>query len=189
MELTNQGWSQHQIAADLGISQAAVSKLLKRVETRLLRELADTIERQKARHSLRLEHLYSESMQAWKESHTDATRRRQRKSQGGRGEATIAEIVTENKHGDPRYLDEARKALADLRKVWGLDAPQKMDLRAARNPYHYLSEDELRDKLAEQARLLEPRATADAAAVDGAAAESIRDAKAPVSEEQAHGAE
>jgi predicted transcriptional regulator len=29
MELTNQGWSQHQIAADLGISQAAVSQLLK----------------------------------------------------------------------------------------------------------------------------------------------------------------
>ena len=41
LELANQGWSQHQIAGDLGITQAAVSKLLKRVELRILRELAD----------------------------------------------------------------------------------------------------------------------------------------------------
>jgi predicted transcriptional regulator len=34
MELAVVGWSQPQIAADLGITQAAVSKLLKRVETR-----------------------------------------------------------------------------------------------------------------------------------------------------------
>src|SRR5204863_3757960 len=37
-------WSQPQIAADLGISQAAVSKLLKRIDTRLLRELAESAE-------------------------------------------------------------------------------------------------------------------------------------------------
>ncbi len=49
MELATLGWSQHQIAADLGISQAAVSKILTRVELRLLRELAATVERQKVR--------------------------------------------------------------------------------------------------------------------------------------------
>ena len=36
MELTVLGWSQHQIAADLGVSQAAVSKILARVELRVL---------------------------------------------------------------------------------------------------------------------------------------------------------
>jgi predicted transcriptional regulator len=168
IELAVRGRSQHQIAEDLGVSQAAVSKLLKRVDTRLLREFAETLERQKVRHTLRLEHLYSEAKHAWTESQADATRRRQRKSQGGRGEATVAEIVTENQHGDPRYLDEARKALGDLRKVWGLDAPQKVDLRAARNPYGNLSEEALREELARQDRLLSsaPSAPADAATID-----------------------
>jgi hypothetical protein len=85
------------------------------------------------------------------------TRRRQRKTQGasdGPG-TTVAEIVSENQHGDPRYLDEARKALADHRKLWGLDAPQKLDVTASRNPYDGMTEEALRDELARQTRLLE----------------------------------
>lgn len=157
MELSVLGWSQHQIAEDLGVSQAAVSKILRRVEERVLGELRAVVERQKARHSLRLEHLYAESMRAWGDSKTDSTRRRQRKTQGGAGGAgaTVAEIVSENQHGDPRYLDEARKSLADHRKLWGLDAPQKVDLRASRNPYDDMTEEALRDELARQTRLLD----------------------------------
>jgi predicted transcriptional regulator len=156
MELSVLGWSQHQIAGDLGISQAAVSKILKRIELRVLRELADTVERQKARQSLRLEHLFAESMRSWQDSKADSTRRRQRKTDGGRsgGGATVAEIVVENQHGDPRYLEEARKALADHRKIWGLDAPQKVDIRATRNPYADMTEEDLRAELARQEHLL-----------------------------------
>ena len=158
MELAVLGWSQHQIAADLGISQAAVSKLLKRIESRILQELVETVERQKARHTLRLEHLFAEAMRAWGQSKTDSTRRRQRMTQAGPGGtgASVAEIVTENQHGDPRYLDEARKALADHRKIWGLDAPKKVDVRAPRNPYDGMTEDDLRAELAQQARLSGP---------------------------------
>jgi predicted transcriptional regulator len=164
MELTVQGWSQHQIAADLGVSQVAVSKILKRVEVRLLRELAATVERQKARHTVRLEHLFAEAIRAWEQSKADTTRRRQRKSDGGSGGTgrTVAEIVVENQHGDPRYLEEARKALADHRKLWGLDAPQRVDLRASRNPYDSMTEDALRDELAKQTRLLAVGKPADA---------------------------
>jgi hypothetical protein len=154
LELAVLGWSQLQIARDLGITQAAVSKILKRIETRLLRELAETVQRQRARHTLRLEHLFAEAMGAWNESKADTTRRRQRQTQGGGGGATVAELVVENQHGDPRYLDEARKALADQRKLWGLDAPKMVDVRAARNPYDGLTEDALREAVAHQARLL-----------------------------------
>jgi transposase len=155
MELAVLGWSQPQIATDLGITQAAVSKLLKRVETRLLRELAQTVQRQKARQTLRLEHLFAEAMRAWTASKADTTRRRQRQTHGGdaAGE-TVAELVVENQHGDPRYLDEARKALADQRKLWGLDAPQKVDLHASRDPYDNMPEEALRAELARQTQLL-----------------------------------
>ena len=137
MELATQGWSQHRIAAELQISQPAVSKLLRRVEDRILRELTAAVERQKARHTLRLEHLYAEALRAWEQSKQDATRRRQRKTvgrAGGATGATVAELVVEEQHGDPRYLEEGRKALADLRKLWGLDAPHKVDIRATRKP-------------------------------------------------------
>jgi DNA-binding CsgD family transcriptional regulator len=155
MELAVQGWSQPQIAADLGISQAAVSKLLKRIEGRLLRELAETVQRQKARQTLRLDYIFAEAARAWHASKADTTRRRQRQTHGGAGAgATVAELVVENQHGDPRYLDEARKALADQRKLWGLDAPQKVDLRASRDPYDDMTEDALRAELARQKQLL-----------------------------------
>jgi hypothetical protein len=105
---------------------------------------------------VRLEHIFAEAMGAWDQSKADTTRRRQRKSEGGPGGvgATVAEIVVENQHGDPRYLEEARKALADHRKLWGLDAPQRVDVRPQRSRYDDMTEDALRDELATQARLL-----------------------------------
>ena len=157
LELATLGWSQHRIAAEVGISQAAVSKMLARMEGRLLREWAATVDRQKVRQTLRLEYLVAEAIRAWEQSKTDRTRRRQRKTHAGAGGtgATIAEIVTENQHGDPRYLDDARKALADARRLWGLDAPQNVDVRAPRNPYADMTDDDLRAALVRQARLLE----------------------------------
>ncbi len=167
MELAVLGWSQHQIAADLGISQAAVSKMLRRIEGRILRELAETVERQKARHTLRLEHLFAEAMRAWEHSKGDTTRKRQRKTQPGSGGvgATVAEVVVESQRGNPRFLDEARKALADHRKLWGLDAPQRLDLRTPPNPYDGMTEDALRDLLTRQSALLIESAAVSAGSV------------------------
>ena len=161
MELATLGWSQQRIAADLGVSQAAVSKILKRVDERLLQDLRSTLERQKVRHTVRLEHLFTESIRAWDNSKADTTRRRQRKTDGTGTGQTVAELVVENRHGDPRYLNEARKAMADLRKLWGLDAPQQVDLQTPRNPYEGLSEDDLRTRLAAQTRLIEPPPSVD----------------------------
>ena len=38
--------------------------------------------------------------------------------------------------------------------MWGLDAPQQVDVRASRNPYADMTEDALREALVDQARLL-----------------------------------
>jgi hypothetical protein len=148
--------TQHAIALELGITQPAVSKILKRAEERTLRELSATVERQKARQTLRLERLFAEAMQAWQASKAGTTRRRQRKTQSGSGgtDTSVAEITSEHPHGDPRFLDQARKASADLRKVWGLDAPQQVDVRATRSPYADLSEEQLLEVVQTQGRLL-----------------------------------
>ena len=151
------GLSQREIAAAEGLSQSAVSKILRRLETRALQELVDRVEQQKARQSLRLDYLYGESLRAWEASKTDATRRVQRTTQagaGGAGGATVAQLVVETQHGDPRYLEVARKVLADQRRVWGLDAPQKLDVRATEGPFDAMSDEALAEVLAHQRQLL-----------------------------------
>jgi hypothetical protein len=152
------GRSQHQIAASLGISQPAVSKIARRIEERLLSDLAYKVERQRARQTLQLHYLYAESMDAWHTSKQDAVRRRQRKTDDGGDAATVAEVVAENQHGDPRYLEVARKSLADLRSVWGIDAPDRVE---AVTPFAAMSDAALAAELALQDRLLRP-ADADA---------------------------
>ena len=156
--LAIQGWTQSEIAQDLRVSQAAVSKILARADARALPELVERVERQKVRQTQRLEHLFAELMRAWQQSKADATRRRQRKSEsaeaGSGGAHTMAEVIVETQHGDPRYMEESRKVLADLRKLWGLDAPQRLDVRAGRSPLDQLSEAELLDRLAQQNVLL-----------------------------------
>lgn len=155
--LAIQGWTQHAIASDVHVSQAAVSKILARVDERLLQELSARVERQKVRQTQRLEHLYAEALHAWEQSKADATRRRQRQSDAAGsngGGQTVAEVVVETKHGDPRFLDEGRKALADLRKLWGLEAPQRADVRVGRAAFENLSDEELLQRIGQQDELL-----------------------------------
>ena len=163
VELAIEGHSQHAIATELGVSQAAVSKILKRADERALVEITERIERHKVRQSQRLERLYVESTRAWEKSKADTTKRRQRKSgtEGGDSDPgqTVAEIVVETRHGDPRYLEVCRKALADLRKIWGLDAPQQVDV-LNHDGLEHLTEPELLDRLRRQDALLR-RAEAD----------------------------
>ena len=60
-----------------------------------------------------------------------------------RPSATVAQFVVDTQHGDPRYLEVARKVLADQRRVWGLDAPQKLDVRATEGPFDAMSDEVL----------------------------------------------
>jgi predicted transcriptional regulator len=173
LQLSIQGWTQRQIADELGVSQPAVSKILSRLEERYAREVVASLDRHRAKQTLRLEHQYSESMRAWQESKEDSTIRRQRKGQGAAGQAasSVAELVVENQHGDPRYLEQARKALNDIRKVWGIDAPQQLKVTAApsSSPYEGMSEDTLREAIEAQRKLILAGGPASEEGTDGEA--------------------
>jgi len=151
-----QGRTQHQIAETLGISQPAVSKIARRVEERLLADLAYKADRQRARQTLRLEHIYGQAMQAWQDSKQEGLRRRQRKTEHDGGTtSTVAELMSENRHGDPRYLDEARKALTDVRKLWGVDAPERVSIDAVSH-FASMSDEALERELVRHLRLVQP---------------------------------
>jgi DNA-binding CsgD family transcriptional regulator len=156
MEYVLEGRSQTQIAETLGISQPAVSKIVRRLEEQLLADVAWKVERQRARHSLRLEFLYAEAVRAWRASQQETLRRRQRKTDGGPGPgSTVAELVSENRHGDPRYLEAARNMLVDLRALWGVNAPDRLSVEAG-SPFASMTDAALEAELARQARLLHP---------------------------------
>lgn len=148
------GATQHQIAAALDLSQAAVSKILKRVEERVLSESASKIERQRGRQILRLEHLFAETMRAWNASKQDTLRKRQRQADGGGSRGTMAELISENRHGDPRHLEAARKILADLRALSGLDAPTRMAVHAT-TAFAELTDDAIEAELASYGQQLD----------------------------------
>jgi len=152
MQLAAQGATQTEIARDLGISQPAVSKLLRRVEVRVFNETVRARGGHKARVMLRLEFLFRESLHAWERSKADTTRRRQRKVLGATGSGgSIAEVVVENQHGDPRYLEQARKALADATKLWGLDLPPLNKLTPRATPaFDQMSPKELLEHVAQR---------------------------------------
>lgn len=158
LEYILEGQTQHQIALALGISQPAVSKIVQRVEERLLADAAYKVERQRARQTFRLDHIFGQAMQAWQNSKQELLRRRQRKTDGGSGDGTtVAELMSENRFGDPRYLDEARKALADSRKLWGMDAPERMSIEAS-TPYASMTDEAVEKELARHMRLVQASA-------------------------------
>ena len=156
LERSVRGESQRHIAAEEGLTQGAVSKIIRRMESRVLEELVAVVEQQKARQTLRLDYLYREGLHAWEASKADATRRVQRKTQSvtGAATATAVQLAVDTQHGDPRYLEVARKALADQRTLWGLDAPQKLDVRASQHPFATMTDEALATELVRQQRLL-----------------------------------
>ena len=108
--------------AGLGkVTQQAVSAMLRRVEARALKDLTDLVRRKKVRQTASLEHCFGEAMAGWEKSKTPQTTVTTKHGPGG--DVKESQCVTREPVGDPRFLAEARQALADIRKIWGVDEP------------------------------------------------------------------
>ena len=121
-QLRCRGWVQTRIAAHLGISQPAISKILKRVELRELKKLTVSVERLKVVQSGQLDHVVEESLDAWhrsKEPRKRAASRDGGSGPGAGGKVTTSEII--ERDGDPALLYCSMQALAHQRSLWGLD--------------------------------------------------------------------
>ena len=72
IELAAQGWTQSEIAEDIGLTRSGVSKMLQRVEGEVFEELKERIEAQKVTQTLGLQHIYRQALRAWESSKEDA---------------------------------------------------------------------------------------------------------------------
>jgi predicted transcriptional regulator len=149
-DLRCKGWTDSRIAQHLGVSRQAVSKMLRRVDERALQKLGDKARRMMLQLTAQLEHLLDEAIQAWersKENSKSMTKRsfvpREGEKPTAAGEAGAADkegeakaqppagveipldqvtMHQESSCGDTIYLDKAMEAIAQLRRVWGVDA-------------------------------------------------------------------
>lgn len=142
-ELTKQCWTQESIAEELGVTQSAVSHMLKRAEKRFLKGFSERIEAEKARQTARLEFILEEAVQAWRRSKQDAetikTVEEQVEIEGRVMEAqeTKRERTVKGQSGNPALLSEAQKALAGIRGIWGIDAPTATTTTWTLEPFHW----------------------------------------------------
>ena len=120
LTLNEQGWTQAAIAEDVGVSQAAVSKMLQRADVQAVAAIDQELTTLKARRLRMLEYVSRESRRAWEESKKGRVRRRQRKAAGAGSDAALTQEVLIDEHPDPRMLDQARKAEEAMADVCGL---------------------------------------------------------------------
>jgi DNA-binding CsgD family transcriptional regulator len=118
-ELVVEGQPQRAIAAQLGITQAAVSKIWRRVADRLAAELRDANVRREVLLQARNDRLYREGMDAYVRSQADGTRRRRREVTGADGlpATTVNEADVCTRDGDPRFLEQIGRALDRERQL------------------------------------------------------------------------
>lgn len=121
-DLSSQGWTHKRIAEKLQVDRSTVTKILQRVSTKAAQNMLDEAIIEKMRQVELLRFVIDESLQAWERSKEAAKVATKKTSDKGE------EITQQAKEqdGDPRYLSEARAAMADIRKILGLDHPLKL---------------------------------------------------------------
>lgn len=124
------GKSEREIAEAVGLSQPGVHKLLARVERRLLDDAKALVLRVKAREHARLEMIFAEAMAGYARSQRTSERETTEARRSGEGEGASAgskiQRVKAGRDGDPVWLNTALAAGDRIRKLWGLDAPVKV---------------------------------------------------------------
>jgi DNA-binding CsgD family transcriptional regulator len=144
LQLSARGRTQREIAAEVGVTQPAVWKILRRIEDRLLATMHRERIRLLVRLQIRTDHVYREAQHGWERSCTERHRRRQRRTTSAGptpSEREVVEVWSESQSGDPRFLREQLRAVAEQRATFQLDALDWADIgtaleEAAEGPNH-----------------------------------------------------
>src|SRR5207244_4153714 len=112
-------------------------------------DLRGKVTQHKARQLARLEALYRLALTSYHASVGDHTVRVSTRKDTAAGTETTTRVQVARKAGDARHLEVARGALADVRKLLGLDAPTKVQQVDPERPDQGATEDDLKRELAD----------------------------------------
>jgi len=126
--LLSEGKTPTAIGQEVGIARESVHRLIRRVERRYFESTQATVEELKKRQERTLSAIVEDALEAFERSKEPA--QRVRRTTGKRGgipladgsDAELSESQVQTQAGDPRFLAQARGALADIRKIYGLGA-------------------------------------------------------------------
>jgi predicted transcriptional regulator len=132
-DLRVKGRTHQSIADELEVERSTVSKMLSRLSHKAKKELLDDVVAEKVSQITRLHYMIEELLKAWdrsKEANKIVTKKQAQGIPGEGGkqdnkmiviDASEISIKMSDTDGDPRYLDLAMKAMAEIRKVMGMD--------------------------------------------------------------------
>ena len=113
-----------EIAKKFGLNRTYIHNIKYRVERWYLPQFAGEVREIRLKQTQLLLKQYDEAELAWERSKQSAVKVSMKRT-GSTGPFEKTE-TTEEQCGDPRYLDIMLKCLADIRKIWGADAPEKI---------------------------------------------------------------
>lgn len=132
-----QGWTQQMIADHLGVTQPAVWDMLQRTERKLAAQFKDRAEHIKLEQTEQLEWIATQALKQWHRSCEDGVtevtvKGKTTGTKGAKGEAgdqSKAQVTRTvvGQSGNPALLEKALKAMADIRAIWGAEAPRKLE--------------------------------------------------------------
>jgi hypothetical protein len=117
-----QGWSQGEIARNLGIAQSTVSSDLKAIRRAWRESAVRDFDEAVCCELARLSHLEREAWTGWRRSLDAQETTRIVQAEG----AKRAEKTVRQSPGDPRFLDLVHRCIAGRRAILGLDAPTRI---------------------------------------------------------------
>lgn len=123
---------QTEIARRLGMDasqRASIHRDVKWIFEKWKREAIRDFDAERGKQKAYLTHIAAEALAAWERSKVEKQTTRTKRRTGGEGGTTDeAEVKKELRDGNPAYLAEARAAFAQIAKLLGLDAAQKVTL-------------------------------------------------------------
>lgn len=127
VDLQRKCLTHQKIAEEIGVRRETITRVLGRYNRKVSDRLMSKSIRERARQFERLDWIIEEAAEEWHRSKLDA------ETVKVTNEGLVAddktETTTKGQTGDPRYLSEIRSALADQRKILGLDAPTKTEMQ------------------------------------------------------------
>lgn len=121
IDLQRKCYTHQRIAEELGTHRTTVSRSLAAYNRKVTDRLLKRAYSQRARQFERLDWTIEQAIDQWHRSKLDAESVKVTEG-GGEDGGDKTETTTKGQTGDPRYLAEIRAALADQRKVLGIDA-------------------------------------------------------------------
>lgn len=138
--LRNRGKTQQQIALIVGLNHSTISDILARFEAQFRIEFVAHAEKEKERQTSVLIQLFDVVYDEWEKSQGEAVLPDDLTGEdvggdvlapfrSGRPARSLGSGSTQTRQmfGDPRYIDQLRGILKDIRGVWGLEAPKQVD--------------------------------------------------------------